>query len=292
MNKKILIRFVLALAVLLSPSAAGELNKPFIEGRKHVLFLGGSEYYAHDAVHNAMYTLAMLGRESGLFDVRFRTDYRLVTKQEIAGYKNAKNLDFYDAVMLFTQGDLPLTERQRADLISFVKDDGKGLLVAHSGADFNEWEFLSPTKMVIKNKGGWPEFIDMIGGVFINHPWRQKVRINVEDRSFPATQHFPESFEIVEEIYQMVDFSRDRVRVLMSLDTGSVDMENPPLSPVVREDGDFPQAWVKNYGKGRVFVSPLGHIIGTWDRPDIQAMWLEAVKWTTGLTGADASPGG
>ena len=159
----------------------------------------------------------------------FRTDFKLVTKSKIPQYINAKNLNYFDAVMFFTQGDFPLSEDQRADLLSFVREDGKGILVAHSGTDHNRWEFTGNRNMAIKNQGGWPEFTEMIGGVFVNHPWLQPVRINVEDRGFPATEHFPAVIEIEEEIYQVVKFSRKKVRVLMTLDVDSVDLENPPL---------------------------------------------------------------
>lgn len=265
-------------------------NDRFIEGRKQILFLGHSKYYDHDAVSRAAYTMAKIGAESGLFDITFRTDYMLVTKDRIPEYLNARNLEFFDAVMLFTQGELLLDEDQKQDLLSFVRDDGKALLAAHSGVDFNTWEFLPTGQMVISDTGGWPELIELLGGVFVNHPWRQTVRINVEDGAFPAMQHFPASFEIEDEIYQMIHFSRDRVRVLMTLDTDTVDMQDPPLAPVVREDGDFALAWVREYGAGRVFVSPLGHIMSTWDRPDIQQMWLEGAKWAMGLTEGDATP--
>ena len=269
---------------------APDPNDKYRENRKHILFLGGNRYYAHDAVSKAMYTMAKLGEESGLFDVMFRTDFKLVTKSKIPQYINAKNLNYFDAVMFFTQGDFPLSEDQRADLLSFVREDGKGILVAHSGTDHNRWEFSGDGNMAIKNQGGCPEFTEMIGGVFVNHPWLQPVRINVEDRGFPATEHFPAVVEIEEEIYQVVRFSREKVRVLMTLDVDSVDLENPPLGPVVREDLDFALAWARTWGEGRVFVSPLGHIFGTWDRPDIQKMWLEAARWVLGLTDGDATP--
>jgi type 1 glutamine amidotransferase len=174
--------------------------------------------------------------------------------------------------------------------VAFVHDDGKALLAAHSGVDHNRWQFLPNGAMVVKDTGGWPELTDMLGGVFINHPWRQPVRLVVEDREFPAMRHFPESFMIDDEIYEVVEFSRAKVRVLMTLDTSTVDMQHPPLAPVVRKDGDFALAWVREYGKGRVFVCPLGHIMSTWDRPDIQQMWLEGAKWAMGLSDADATP--
>ncbi len=281
---------LLSVAGAVLPAQSSDPNEKFTADRKHLLFLGGQRYYAHDAVSKAMYTMAKLGEESGLFDVMFRTDFRVVSKQQIPQYINAKNLNYFDAVMFFTQGDFPLTEQQRADLLSFVREDGKGLLVAHSGTDHNRWKFSAGGNMSIENQGGWPEFTEMIGGVFINHPWLQEVKINVEDRGFPATEHFPPSFEIEEEIYQIVKFSRDNVRVLMTLDVDSVDLEDPPLGPVVREDLDFAMAWAREAGKGRVFVSPLGHVFGTWDREDIQKMWLEAARWVLGLTDGNATP--
>ena len=49
-------------------------------------------------------------------------------------------------------------------------------------------------------------------------------------------------------------------------------------------------AWMRNYGKGRVFYSTFGHREDAWDRADVQKMWLEAIKWSMGLTQADATP--
>ncbi|MDQ6705023.1 MAG: ThuA domain-containing protein, partial [Acidobacteriota bacterium] len=55
-------------------------------------------------------------------------------------------------------------------------------------------------------------------------------------------------------------------------------------------DKDFAIAWVRPYGKGRVFSSTLGHEPAVWDRKDFQEMWLEAIKWAMGLTTGDAMP--
>ena len=93
--------------------------------------------------------------------------------------------------------------------------------------------------------------------------------------------------EITDEFYENKEFSRDRVRVLMSLDTKSVDMTKPNIE---RKDGDFALTWVRMYGKGRVFVSLLGHENQVYDRPDMQKMYMEAVKWVLGMTNGDATP--
>ena len=73
----------------------------------------------------------------------------------------------------------------------------------------------------------------------------------------------------------------------MSLDVTSVDLK---AKGVHRTDKDFAISWARNWGKGRVFTSVLGHRPSVWDRPDIQQMWLEAVKWVLGLTSGDTSP--
>ena len=255
----------IALALLLLPGANAQTDE-----KMHLLVLGGSDFFAHDAVSHAMFTMAKIGERTGLFDVRFRTDMELVSKQKLKG--NRKNLDYFDAVMFYTQGDLGVSEEQKADLIRFVKEDGKAILVAHSGTDsFRET---------------WPEYIDMVGGAFINHPWHQKIRVRVEDRSHPISRHFPKTFEVTDEIYQLNRYSRDKVRVLLSLDPSSVDLTK---KGVQREDQDFALAWVREFGKGRVFTCVLGHRNEVWDKPDIQKMWLEGFRWAVRITDGETA---
>ena len=66
-----------------------------------------------------------------------------------------------------------LTPAQRADLLSFVRDDGKGFVATHAGAT----AFFS-----------WPEFGDMLGGRFDEHPWGiSDATVVVEDRTSPIS---------------------------------------------------------------------------------------------------------
>jgi type 1 glutamine amidotransferase len=257
----------IALAILVVAIAAWSQEPP---KRKKLLAIGQSNGFQHDAVSHGLATVWKIGQESGLWDTYIRTDTQLITKKKLPN--NAKNLDYFDAIIFYTTLELDLNADQKADLLSFVKDDGKGFLGTHSATD----TFYQ-----------WPEYGEMIGGYFDDHPWHQKVRVNVEDRKFPATEHFPKSFEITDEIYQFKNFSRDRVRVLMSIDTSSVDLTK---KNVHRTDKDFAVTWVRNYGKGRVFYSSLGHREEVWNRPDVQKMWLEAVKWAMGITQGDATP--
>jgi hypothetical protein len=64
--------------------------------------------------------------------------------------------------------------------------------------------------------------------------------------------------------------------------------ENNPR--IHRADHDFPVAWSKMYGKGRVFYSTLSHTEEAWEDPDIRKMYFEAIKWSLGMTeGSTAS---
>jgi uncharacterized protein len=239
--------------------------------KKHVLVIGEEKGYRHESVTHAMATIDHLGRETGLWDTTIRTDTEALTKKKLE--YNAKNLSDFDAVIFFTGGTLDMDAQQKADFLSFVHDDGKGFIGIHSAAiTFTDW----------------PEYGEMIGGYFDEHPWGTfDAPIIVEDPQFPGMQQFPASFVLKDEIYQIRNYSRDNVRVLMRLDASKLDLKNPKVH---RADHDFAVTWAKMYGKGRVYYSTLGHPVENWDNPQIQKMYTEAIKWATRQVDADVKP--
>ena len=239
--------------------------------KKRILAIGQVKGFQHDATTNGLATLWKLGKESGLWETFIRTDTQLITKKKLTG--NAKNIDYFDAVAFYTTGELDLDDEQKAALLAFVHEDGKGFIGIHSAID-----------TLYK----WPEYGEMIGGYFDGHPWNQfQAPIVTEDAEHPITRHFPKTFIAFDEIYQARAYSREKVRVLLSMDADKLDLKK---NGVKRTDRDFAIAWVKKYGKGRVFYSTFGHRDEMWDRADIQKMWLEAAKWTMGMTEGDATP--
>jgi type 1 glutamine amidotransferase len=100
-------------------------------------------------------------------------------------------------------------------------------------------------------------------------------------------RQWPKSLVLRDEIYQMGNYSRDKVRVLMRLDAAKIDLGN---KNVHRTDRDFAVTWAKMYGKGRAYYTTLGHVQDNWDNPQFQKVLVEAVKWTTDITNADISP--
>ena len=243
--------------------------------RKRVLAWADVRYgYQHDSISHAIATIERLGRESGAYDTFIRTDSQLITKHPISlapgtekatgeGTFNLHNLDYFDAIFFFGVREIELSAEQRADLLAFVRDDGKGFVAAHSGAT----AFYS-----------WPEFGEMLGGRFDEHPWNViDGTVVVDDATHPAMRHMPLRAVFHDELYQLKDFSRDKIHVLAHLDTSKLDLTAPLVH---RKDADFPAAWSKSYGKGRVFYSILGHAAENWDSPLLQQMYFQAIRWS------------
>ncbi len=254
-------------ALLLIPAA----SQPPQAKRKRLLAWGDTlTAYQHDSISHALATIERLGRESGEFDTFIRTDSQWITKEPVpAPARNTHTLNDFDAILFFGTGD-NLSGQQKKDLMSFIKDDGKGFVGAHTGDD----AFFD-----------WPEFGEMIGGYFDGHPWGVfDAPVIVEDTSFPAMKMFPARFTIRDEIYQHKNWERSKVHVLARLDSSKLDYTKPNIH---RTDKDFAVAWAKMYGKGRVFYSTFGHADEAWDNPQVQKMYIEAIKWAMRMEGDD-----
>ena len=104
-----------------------------------------------------------------------RTDMHLLTKQPIAGY-NVRNLNNFDAVFYMGEGPWNITDQQKADLLSFVHDDGKGFIAGHAAT---EGTFFFGRNMR-----------EMIGGNLVGEFPSADMHIVVEDPNFPGVQGF------------------------------------------------------------------------------------------------------
>ena len=256
-----------------TPSEAEKITMP-PNRMAHILVVGQTEGFEHDSVPDAMANIWRMGHDTRLWEATLRTDTENITKKTVKK-GNFKSLNYFDALIFTsTTGELTLTEDQKQDMLSFIKEDGKGFVGVHAALDTNY---------------KWPEYGEMIGGWFDQHPWGTfNAPIILEDPNFPAVKHFPHAFTKRDEIYQPKSWSRDKVNVLLSLDPSKLNYENNPR--IHRTDHDFAVAWSKMYGKGRVFYSTLGHTKEAWDDPDITKMYFEAIKWVLGYTeGSTAS---
>jgi uncharacterized protein (TIGR03437 family) len=235
---------------------------PFAAPRR-ILYVTATYGFRHsDSIDASAAVFQQLAQQSGAFEIDHTEDVSLL---------NAANLRNYDAIYFFTSGELPLSDQQKADLLDFVRQ-GKGFGGSHSATDCNY---------------GWPDYGDLIGGYFDGHPWAQEASVQVEDPQSALVKHAAPSFRFTEEYYQFRAFSRDRVRVLLTLDTNTVDLAAPGVN---RTDDDFALAWIRNYGKGRVFYSAFGHFPESFTQEPIRTMLFQALLWLTGQIDLDATP--
>ena len=248
-------RFLALMAVLIlaaAPSPRGSAQTPR-KGR--LLYLTLSAGFKHDSVPMSRDVVTEIGQKSGAFDVTLAND--------VAPF-NSGNLKNYDAVMFYTTGELPMNDEQKQALVNFVRS-GHGFVGVHSATD----TFYM-----------WPDYLEMIGGYFNDHPWHQNVTVDVVDPNNPIVSGLGPSFQINDEIYQISDFQYRDSHVLLKLDPSSVDLNN---GRVRRRFYSWPLAWTRSYGQGRVFYTGLGHEQAVWKDPRYQGMLLNAIKWAMGL---------
>ncbi len=235
--------------------------------------------FHHDSISHALATVEQIGRKANAYVTMIRTDSQLITKEQVIGkgrYEgrgvNARTLDYYDAIFMLPSGFGTMSEQQRKELLAFVHDEGKGLIVGHAtGVAFTDW----------------PEFGEMVGG-YMDSEFNADARIIVEDPAFPGSMAFGGTSFMFNDQHPVfkAPYSRDKVHVIMRLDPAALDEKNRARRP----DGDFPVVWAKQYGKGRVFNVGWGHPDTTWDNPQFQTMMLEGIKWAMGVTKADVTP--
>jgi type 1 glutamine amidotransferase len=242
-------------------------------GRRKLLAVADVQTgYHHDSISHALATVERLGRAGGDFVTMIRTDSQLVTKRPIVGQGtkyggkpvNARTLDDFDALFLLPSGAGTLTDAQKADLLAFVRDDGKGLVLGHAALlAFFEW----------------PAFADLAGARF-GGEFDAPATVLVEDPSFPGAMVFGATRFTFAEQHPILKapYSRDDAHVVMRLDPASL----PPEVRAKRDDDDFPVVWTRRYGRGRVFNVGWGHHEATWDDPRFQALVLGGILWAMG----------
>ena len=231
----------------------------------------------HESVGHAEAIIEELGYKSGLWSTWIRTDSNIIAKRPKTTTgdpaSGGPSLCNVDAIFFLGHREIELSPEQRADLLWFVHDAGKGFVAAHTGLTAFE---------------SWPQFNDLLGGQFENHPWNTTAaHLVVTDPKFPGIESFAKDSSIRDEFYQAKNFRAGDSHVILRIDPSSVDMTR---QQVVAADAPYPMAWAKMYGKGRVFYATFAHAEATWDDPRVQDMYLGAIKWALGLVDADATP--
>lgn len=285
------------------PDGASGARARFLEhymrrpGRKNVLAWAPIKNgFQHNSISHAICLMERLGYVSGLYDTYIHTDSQPVTLHGLVGSYGqgvmGRDLNNYDAILCLGVREVYLTEQQRADLLQFVRNGGGFVAVHAASTMFLPWpafgEGHDEAAACGRTFKRWPQFNEMLGAEFVEHPYGViKAPIIVDDPHFPATRFLPAKFNLRDEMYEFKDFSRDAMDVVLRLDSTGLNRNRRGTSD---HTADWPLAWAKTHGKGRVFYCALGHSRDTWDIPDIQRIYFEALRWALGLEDAAIAP--
>jgi type 1 glutamine amidotransferase len=235
---------------------------------RRVLIFYRTEGYVHASIPFANEALRLLGEATGA--------YQAQASEDLAALSRAR-LSAFDAVILNNATHLSLPPEERNALLAFV-ESGKGLVGIHAASD----SFYT-----------WPEGQALLGGIFNSHPWTaaDTVAVKLDDSDSPITAAFGgHGFWVKDEIYQIDGpYSREHVHVLLSLDMARPENARKP-ELIVRDDGDFPIAWIRHAGRGRVFYSSLGHNPEIYRTPQLLQHYLDGIQFALGDLAADATP--
>jgi type 1 glutamine amidotransferase len=121
----------------------------------------------------------------------------------------------------------------------------------------------------------WPYYGELLGARFARHPDYQPGRLTVEDRTHPATQHLPATWEFTDEWYDFRASPRGTAHVLASADETSY--EGGGMGE------DHPLVWCHEHGGGRMFYTALGHAEEAYADPDFRAHLRGGLRYVTGI---------
>lgn len=167
------------------------------------------------------------------------------------------------ALALFTIGETPWSDVQRAVIVDRLRSGELAVLAIHSATD---------------SCYGWDEYGVVVGARFDGHPWTQEVDLEVIEPEHPATSHLEGPWRWRDEVYQFRDL-RDDARILLRVPEEQLDLAAPGAK---HPDFGYPLAWCFTEGEGRVSSTSLGHFPGAWESPAYLRHLSGSLAWALG----------
>jgi type 1 glutamine amidotransferase len=237
--------------------------------RRLLIFDLNVNYGGHGSIPFANHAFARMGQVTGAFATEVSHDPEVFRPDHLARF---------DAVFLNNNvGNLFTDPELRDSLAEFVWRGG-GLMGVHgTTVAFTQWPGAIED---------WPEFALMIGARGANHREnKEHVFIKLDDPDHPVNAVFGgQGWDYRDEFFRVHEpYSRDRLRVLFSIDTTKTDLQQGRgFGQLERADNDFALAWVKPHGRGRVFYCTIAHHPEVFQDPRMLEFYLAATQFVLG----------
>jgi type 1 glutamine amidotransferase/sugar phosphate isomerase/epimerase len=248
-----------------------------LKPRRLLIFTRNVGYPGHPSIAHANEAFTRMGQTTGAFEAVVSDDPEMFRPETLRGFDAV----FFNNTVgnCFTNADL------RQSLLEFVTGGG-GLLGVHGASvAFTRWPGAVED---------WPEFGYLLGARGAAHrESNERVWIRVEDPDHPLARVLgAKDFEYQDEFFRFGDpFSRQRVRVLLSMDIARTEAAGgKPREGNFRPDHDFALAWVRHYGRGRVFYSTIGHNPAVFQDARMLRFYLAAIQFAVGDLPAPTTP--
>lgn len=261
--------------------AAPDRPRVPVDGPRKLLVWSRSIGFQHSSIPHGALATKVMGEKTGAWEATETTDIRMLLPENLHSFDglviNNTTGDWItprDTDMESFEGSKQEVEAKlRKSVLDFVAGGG-GLIGYHSATDSNYH---------------WEEFGRLMGGYFNAHPWHEEIGVVVQEPDHVLSDVFTaDRFRITDEIYQFKEpYSRQRLRVLKTLDTKTTNMDKRDIR---RDDGDFAISWIRTYGKGRVFYGSLGHREEIFWNPQIMRYYRDGIQYALGDLDADALP--
>jgi type 1 glutamine amidotransferase len=231
---------------------------------------------SHNTIPHFNYAIETMAKKTGAFEAVFSNDLANLRWPKIREW---------DAIYLNdTVGELFPDLEIRQSLLRYVREGG-GL----GGWHGSPWVSRS-----------WRELSEMVSASSAPHRI-EPAFLRPEDAKSPINQAFDGAgFLHTEEFYRFPHEGREayyrpeNVHVLLSVDADrSPAMFQPGKNGqklYERPNRDYPVAWIKSYGKGRIYYNSLGHMPETMMSKPIMGHVLAAIQFLLGDLEADTTP--
>ena len=174
----------------------------------------------------------------------------------------------YDALVFNTlrEGDSTLAVEEQEGMKKFI-EGGSGFVCIHISGCVPD---------------SWPEYSKITGGGWKMsksfHPPYGRMTVNVTDPNSPGAQGISD-FETNDELYMGVDYEEGNA--VYATGTSEEGRHTWRDEEMFMPAGTFPLGWTRTYGKGKVFVTLLGHDGKSFQTPEFQKIVLNGVDWAT-----------